>query len=127
MRRCVVFVFRLTASVALAFVCFADDGGEGFCEAGAELFVVGDVEPGVERLAGEPAVGVAGSSVSMVRIGQQSQAVMEEGPSAGVVLVVIRETSVRVREARPDAVLMPLQRRQVDGVSEVRGQQLVAL
>ncbi|WP_341729761.1 hypothetical protein [Brooklawnia sp.] len=122
-----MFVFRLTASVALAFVCFADDGGEGFCEAGAELFVVGDVEPGVERLAGEPAVGVARSSVSMVRVGQQPQAVMQEGPSAGVMFVVFRKTPVHVREARADAVLMPFQGGQVDGVGEVRREQLVAL
>ncbi|MEZ5087592.1 MAG: hypothetical protein R2722_15565 [Tessaracoccus sp.] len=106
---------------------FTDDGGERFGQARAELFVVGDVEPGVERLAREPAVGVAGSGVSMVRVSEQPQAVVEERPPSGVVLVVFRETPVHVREARPDAVLVAFQGGQVDGVGEVRGQQLVAL
>ncbi|MFT3968734.1 MAG: hypothetical protein QM695_00260 [Micropruina sp.] len=91
-------------------MCLTDDGGERLGQAWAELFVVGDVEPGVERLAGEPAVGVAGSGVSMVRVGEQPEAVVQERPPSGVVLVVFREPAVHVREARPDAILMPLQR-----------------
>ncbi len=56
MRRCVVFQ-GFFASVVALLVCFVDDGGERFCEPGAELFVVSDVESGVERLVHEPAVG----------------------------------------------------------------------
>lgn len=66
MRTCVVFVFRFVAFVLPAFVCFADDGGEGFSEPGASLFVVGDVESGVEGLVREPTVGVSGSGVGVV-------------------------------------------------------------
>ena len=125
MRRRVVF--RLLAFVIPGLCCFADDGGERFAEAGAELFVVGDVEAGVERLAREPAVGVAGSGVGVVRVGEQPQRVVQECPASGVVLVVFREFAVHVGKARADAILMPFERRQVDGVGEVRGQQLVAL
>ncbi|MFD0996094.1 hypothetical protein [Pseudoclavibacter chungangensis] len=47
---------------------------------------------------------------------------MQERPPAGVVLVVLGQFPVHVREARPDAVLMPFQGGQVDRVGEVRGQ-----
>ncbi|KZE12288.1 hypothetical protein [Brevibacterium casei] len=91
------------------------------------MFVVGDVEPGVEPLIRQAAVGVAGSGVSMVRIGEQPQTVVQERASSGVVLVVLRKTPVHVSEARADAVLVPFQGGQVDGVGEVRREQLVAL
>ncbi|WP_453976204.1 hypothetical protein [Brevibacterium pityocampae] len=52
---------------------------------------------------------------------------MEERASAGVVLAVFGEASVHDGEARPDAVLMPFQRGEVDGVGEVRGEELVGL
>ena len=55
-----------------AVVCFAKDGGERLRERGAELFVVGDVQARVERLVRNPAVGVAGELVCVVRVGQQS-------------------------------------------------------
>lgn len=103
-------------------MCFADDGGEGFCQAWAELFVVGDVEACVERLARESAVGVAGLGVCLVCVGEESQAVVEECPASGVVLVVFGEATVHVGEARADAVLVSFQGGQVDGVGEVRGQ-----
>ena len=66
--RCGVFPFRFLAFVA-GVVGFAEDGGEGFGECGAELFVVGDVEAAVEGLVREPAVGVAGALVGAVRVG----------------------------------------------------------
>ncbi|WZW97294.1 hypothetical protein PCC79_10235 [Propioniciclava soli] len=52
---------------------------------------------------------------------------MQERAPAGVVLVVLGKFPVHVGQARPDAVLVPFQGREVDGVGEVRGQQLVAL
>ena len=52
---------------------------------------------------------------------------MEERPRPGVVFVVLGEALLDVGESGADAVLVSLQRRQVDGVGEVRGQQLVAL
>ena len=58
---------------------------------------------------------------------EEPQAVVEECSAAGVVLVVLGEALVHVGEACPDAVLMPFQGRKVDGVGEVRGEQLVAL
>ncbi|KZE70007.1 hypothetical protein M3C59_010930 [Micrococcus luteus] len=62
-----------------------------------------------------------------MRVGEQPQAVVQERPSSGVVLIVLGEFPVHVRQVRPDAVLMPFERGEVDGVGEVRGQQLVAL
>ncbi|MCG7413199.1 hypothetical protein MHK74_01135 [Microbacterium aurum] len=58
----------------------------------------------------------------MVGVGEQPQGVVQERPPAGVVLVVLGQFPVHVREARPDAVLMPFQGGQVDRVGEVRGQ-----
>ncbi len=52
---------------------------------------------------------------------------MEERPCPGVVFVVQGEALLDVGEARADAVVVPLQRWQVDGVGEVRRQGLVAL
>ena len=51
---------------------------------------------------------------------------MEERAPAGVVFAVFGESAVHVGEARADAVLVPLQRVEVDGVGEVRREQLVA-
>nr|WP_057374833.1 hypothetical protein [Propionibacterium freudenreichii] len=62
-----------------------------------------------------------------MRVGEQPQRVVQERASAGVVLIVLGKALVHVGQARPDAVLMPLQGRQVNRVGEVRGQQLVAL
>ncbi|HRV68185.1 MAG TPA: hypothetical protein P5108_01925 [Marmoricola sp.] len=42
-------------------------------------------------------------------------------------IVVIGESLLKVGERGSDAVLVPLERRQVDGVGEVRGEELVAL
>lgn len=39
------------------------------------MFVVGDVEPGLERLVCELSVGVAGSGVGVLLVGEQPQAV----------------------------------------------------
>ncbi|WP_295688102.1 hypothetical protein [uncultured Brevibacterium sp.] len=91
-----MFRFGCLSSIVALLVRFADDGGEGFCESWVELFVVGDVEPGVERLAREPAVGVAGSGVGVVGIGEQPQAVVQERAPTGVVLVVLRKPAVHV-------------------------------
>lgn len=63
----------------------------------------------------------------MAGVGEQPQRVVEERLPSGVVLLVFREPAVHVRQARPVAILMPLQRGQVDGVGEVRRGQLVAL
>nr|WP_300143287.1 hypothetical protein [Propionicimonas sp.] len=60
-------------------------------------------------------------------VGQQPQAVMEERSTAGVLFVVLAEALLDVGEAGADAVLVPLERWEVDGVGEVRGEQLVAL
>ena len=40
---------------------------------------------------------------------------------------MIGESLLKVGERGSDAVLVPLERRQVDGVGEVRGEELVAL
>ena len=64
-----MFPFRFLAFV-VAVVRFAEDRRERFREHGAELFVVGDVEPCVEGLVRYPPVGVAGVLVGVVRVGQ---------------------------------------------------------
>ena len=122
--RCGVFPFRFLTFIA-ARVGFAEDRRERLGEAWAELFVVGDVEACVERLVREPAVGVAGMRVSAVRVGEEPERVVEECAPAGVVLAVLGKATVHVREARTDAVLVPLEGVEVDRVGEVRGEQLV--
>ena len=52
---------------------------------------------------------------------------MEERPTADVLLVVLAQAVLDVREPSTDAVLVPLERGQVVGVGEMRGKQLVAL
>jgi hypothetical protein len=121
-----VFPFGFLAFVT-ARVCFPEDGREGFREARAELFVVGDVEAGVEGLVREPPVSVAGMRVGAARVGQEPERVVQEGAPAGVVLAVLGAATVHVGEAGADAVLVALQRGEVDGVSEVRREELVAL
>ena len=62
-----------------------------------------------------------------MRVGEQSQAVVEEGAPAGVVLAVLSQSVVHVGGARTDAALVALQCIEVDGVGEVRGEELVGL
>ena len=92
-----MFVSRSLSVVRLGFG-FADDGGERFGRGGVWLFVVGDVEPCVEGLVGESAVAVVGVRVSMVRVGEEPQRVVEERPAAGVQLVVCGKKLLDVRE-----------------------------
>lgn len=113
--------------VIVSVGAFADDGGERLGQPWAELFIVGDVEAGVEGLVRQSAVGVAGAGVGVVRVGEQPQRVVQECPATGVVCVALGKALVHVREACPDAVLVSLQCREVDGVGEVRGEELVAL
>ncbi|WP_298038441.1 hypothetical protein [uncultured Microbacterium sp.] len=91
------------------------------------MFVVGDVEPGVEGLVRESSVVIARVGVGAVRVGDQAQAVVEERASAGVVLAVLGKATVHVRQPRADSILVALQRCQVDGVGEVRREELVGL
>ncbi|WP_271403835.1 hypothetical protein [Kocuria palustris] len=62
-----------------------------------------------------------------MRIGQQPQRVVEERSSTGVLFVVLDEALLDVGQSGADAVLMSLERREVDGVREVRGEKLIAL
>lgn len=62
-----------------------------------------------------------------MRVGKEPQAVVEDRPAADVLLVVLAKAVLDVCEPGPDAVLVPLERWQIDDVGEVRGQQLVAL
>ncbi|MGB4779858.1 hypothetical protein [Microbacterium sp.] len=121
-----MFPFGFLAFVT-ARVCFAEDRREGFREAWLQLFVVGDVEPRVEGLVREPPLGVTGVCIGVMCVGEQSERVVQESPPAGVVLAVLRKAAVHIGQSRADAVLVTLQRGQVDGVSEVRREQLVGL
>ncbi|MEJ1092592.1 hypothetical protein [Microbacterium istanbulense] len=52
---------------------------------------------------------------------------MDEPPTADVQFVVLAQAVLDVGESGSDAVLVPLESRKVDGVGEVRRQELVAL
>nr|WP_241653349.1 hypothetical protein [Propioniciclava flava] len=66
-------------------------------------------------------------SVGKVRVGKQPQAVVEERSAADVLLVVLTQALLDVSKPGADSVLVPLERGKVDGVSEVRGEELVTL
>ena len=68
-----MFPFGLLACGGLV-----DDRLERFREAWAELLVVGDLQPVVERLVREPAVTVVGVRASAVGVGDEPQAFVEE-------------------------------------------------
>ncbi|WP_237464568.1 hypothetical protein [Leucobacter luti] len=63
--------------------------------------------------------------VGTVRVGEQPQRIVEERAPSGVMLAVLGQATVHVGEAGADAVLVPLQRVKIDGVGEVRSEQLV--
>ena len=90
------------------------------------MLVVGDLQPVVERLVRESSVPVVGVRVGAVSVGKQAQGVVEECPRPSVMFVMLGEAMFDVGESCADAVLVPLQRAQVDGVGEVRREQLVA-
>lgn len=52
---------------------------------------------------------------------------MKERPTASVLLVVLGEAPLDVGQPGADAVLVPFERCEVDGVGEVCGEQSVAL
>ncbi|MFT4231046.1 MAG: hypothetical protein QM602_12235 [Microbacterium sp.] len=72
-------------------------------------------------------VGVAGSGVGVARAGQEPQGVLKERPPAGVLFVVLGEALFDVGQTGADAVLVAFQGGEVDGVGEVRREQLVTL
>ena len=121
-----MFPFRFLAFIA-ALVGFAEDRGEGLGECGAAPFVVGDVHARVAGLVRDPPFGVARVRLGVVCIGQQPQRVMEERPPARAMLAVLDGAAVHVGQARTDAVLVALQCVEVDGVGEVRGEQVQAV
>ena len=55
-------------------------------------------------------------------VDQEPQAVVEERPTAGVLFVVLVEAVLNVGVPGADAVLVPFECWQVDGVSEVRSE-----
>ena len=79
------------------------------------MFVLGDLQARVERLVREPSVPAVGVRVGAVRVGEESQGVVEERPRPGVVLVVFAEALLDVGEPGSDAGMWPLL------VSKLRG------
>jgi len=79
-----VFPFGFLASCRLA-----NDGREWLGEVRAQLLVLGDLQACVERLVSESPAPVVGVGVGVVRVGEQPQAVVEERPTADVLLVVL--------------------------------------
>ena len=75
------------------------------------MLVLGDLQPCVERLVRQPTVAVVGVRVGVVGVRKESQAVMEEHATSGVVFVVLGEALLDVGEPGSDAVLVSLQGR----------------
>ena len=89
---------------------FADDRIERFREARAQLLVLADLQPRVERLVREPPVAVVGVRVGAVRVGEGPEAVVEERAPGDVLLVVLARALLDVGEPGPDAVLVSFER-----------------
>jgi hypothetical protein len=70
---------------------------------------------------------VVGAGVERCAVDQQAEGGAELFACSGVVVVFAGEAAVDVGEPGADAVLVTLQGFEVDGVGEVRGEQLVAL
>lgn len=105
-------------------------GGEfvkGLGELGDSLLVLTDVDPLEEGLVRQPLGLVVGLPVHRGAVGQQLQGTGELLLLAGVLLVVILQLPVDVREPCTNPVLVPLEGVEVDRVGEVRGQELLAL
>lgn len=113
-----MFPFGFLASGRLV-----DDRCERFCEARAQLLVVGDLQPRIERLVCQPLAAVVRARVGAVRVGQQPQAVVEERAPTDVLFVVLGEALLDVRESGADAVLVPFERREfhLDGAGALPG------
>lgn len=65
--------------------------------------------------------------MGVVGVSEQPQTVVEERPTADVLLSVLAQAELDVGEPGTDAILIPFERGQVDGIGEVRREQLVAL
>ena len=87
-----------------------NDGGERLREARAQLLVLSDLQPRVERLVREPPAPVIGVRVGAVSVGEEPQAVVEERPAADVLLVVLTQAVLDAREPGADAVLVSFER-----------------
>ena len=112
-----MFPFGFLASGRLS-----NDGRKRFGEARAQLLILGDLQPRVERLVRQSPASVVGVGVGVVRVGQEPQAVVEECPPSDVLLVVLAEAVLDVGEPGSDAVLVSIECGQVDGVGEVCGE-----
>ncbi|MEA5119865.1 hypothetical protein SDC9_81215 [bioreactor metagenome] len=75
-------------------------------------------------MVGDPAIPVTGRHVGVARVGEQAQAVVEERSPAGVRFVVLGEAVFDVGESVADTVVVTLQGGQIDGFSEVGGEDL---
>ncbi|AXK45303.1 hypothetical protein [Brachybacterium saurashtrense] len=75
----------------------------------------------------QPLALLVGAGVEAGAVDEQAQGSGELLTRSRVVVVFGGEATVDVREPGADAVLVALQRLQIDGVGEVCGQQLVAL
>nr|WP_243831796.1 hypothetical protein [Naumannella halotolerans] len=105
-------------------------GGEfvkGLGELGDSLLVLTDVDLLEEGLVRQALGLVIGLPVHRGAVGQQLQSTGEVLLLAGVPLVVVLQLPVDVRQPCTNPILVPLERIEVDRVSEVRGQKLLAL
>ncbi|WP_217496602.1 hypothetical protein [Acidipropionibacterium jensenii] len=109
-RRCGVCPFGVSGVLWCAGAgVVADEGGEGFGQVRAEVFVVGDLQAFVEGLAREASVGVVGVGVHAVGVGEQAEGVVEECAASRVLLGVGGEALVDVGESGADTILVALQ------------------
>ncbi|WP_137802039.1 hypothetical protein [Kocuria sp. 2SI] len=107
--------------------CVGGECVEGLGEFDDGLLVLADVDLVEEGLVREPLGFIVGLPVHRGAVGEQLHGAGEVLALPGVLLVVVLELAVDLREAGADPVLMTLERVEVDGVGEVRSQELLAL
>ncbi|MFT4232128.1 MAG: hypothetical protein QM606_05030, partial [Leucobacter sp.] len=104
------------------------ESGERFGEYRVGLFVLfADVDALEERLVGEALAVVVGLPVCLSAAGEQAHRCGEVLAVRRVLLVFAVEFAVDLGEAGADAVLVAFEGLEVDGVGEVRGEELVGL
>ncbi|MFT4287873.1 MAG: hypothetical protein QM595_09545 [Nocardioides sp.] len=104
------------------------ESGERFGEYRVGLFVLlADVDALEERLVGEALAVVVGLLVRLRAAGEQAHRGGDVLAVPGVFLVLAVEFAVDLGKAGADAVLVAFEGLEVDGVGEVRGEELVGL
>ncbi|RXW31462.1 hypothetical protein [Propioniciclava flava] len=106
---------------------FACCDGERLHEADRCLLVFVDVDAGGEGLVREAFPVGVGALVEALAVDQEPQCLRDLAAGALILVVFILDAAVDIGQACADAVLVTFQGGEVDGVSEVCGEELVGL